>query len=173
MSTDPPSTDTERRARLALSFLANPGDAVLGAALRTTPAADILAAATGTDARGEAVLTSFAPEPALIRALGRWRGRLGDVPSTGRLAAWQERGLRLVIPGDDEWPPQLDDLGDVRPVVLWVRGAARLRQACAGSVAVVKFATLLSERREPGVVVPMPTFTPKFTTSLFAPIVIG
>src|SRR5688572_17221929 len=36
-------------------------------------------------------------------------------------------GGRLVCPGDDEWPPSLDDLGDRRPVALWVRGPVSLR----------------------------------------------
>ncbi len=53
-------------------------------------------------------------------------------------------GLRFVVPGDDEWPAQLDDLvfaeplqnrGGV-PLGLWVRGPARLDEL-AGSVAVV------------------------------------
>jgi DNA processing protein len=59
------------------------------------------------------------------------------VPSTARLAAWQQSGLRLVMPGDAEWPTQLDDLGDARPVLLWVRGTADLRFACLNSVAMV------------------------------------
>jgi hypothetical protein len=35
------SDDGERRARMALSFLAKPGDPVLGAALRTRTAAEL------------------------------------------------------------------------------------------------------------------------------------
>ena len=54
-----------------------------------------------------------------------------------RLAAWQESGLRLVMPGDAEWPTQLDDLGDARPLLLWLRGAADLRLACVHSVSMV------------------------------------
>jgi DNA processing protein len=45
--------------------------------------------------------------------------------------------LRVIVPGDAEWPTQLDDLGDTRPVVLWLRGAADLRLTCVNSVAVV------------------------------------
>ncbi len=62
---------------------------------------------------------------------------LGEIPSTARLAAWQDSGFRLIVPGDDEWPTQLDDLGDARPLVLWVRGTADLRLACVNSVAIV------------------------------------
>jgi DNA processing protein len=129
--------DAERRARVALSFLAQPGDPVLGAALRTTTAADLLAAVSGVDWEGQAVLSDQVPDPALARALARWRDRLAEVPSVARLAAWQQCGLRVIIPGDAEWPSQLDDLGDARPVVLWARGTADLRFPCLNSVSIV------------------------------------
>ncbi len=131
------SPDGERRARVALSFLAQPGDPVLGAALRSWTASELLALVTGADADGEATLTGRVLDPALGRAIGRWRVRLGEIPSTGRLAAWQDQGLQLVMPGDSEWPTQLDDLGDARPLVLWVRGDADLRLSCVQSVSIV------------------------------------
>jgi DNA processing protein len=131
------SPDGERRARVALSFLAKPGDPVLGAALRSRTASELLALVTGADADGEALLAGQAEDAALGRALPRWRDRLGEVPSVARLAAWQRGGLRLVLPGDAEWPTQLDDLGDARPLVLWVRGTADLRFACLNSVSMV------------------------------------
>jgi DNA processing protein len=53
------------------------------------------------------------------------------------LDAWRRDGIRLVVPGDAEWPGQLDILGDTRPWGLWVRGNADLRYACLRSVAVV------------------------------------
>jgi DNA processing protein len=131
------SSDGERRARVALSFLAKPGDQVLGAALRTRTASELLALVTGGDAAGEALLADGAEDAALHRAMQRWRDRLGEIPSTARLAAWQDSGLRLVIPGDGEWPTQLDDLGDARPLLLWLRGSADLRLTWVNSVAIV------------------------------------
>jgi DNA processing protein len=131
------SPDGERRARVALSFLAQPGDPVVGAALRTRSAAELLALVTGADADGHALLAAEAEDGALRRALPRWRERLSEIPSTGRLAAWQEVGMRLIMPGDAEWPTQLDDLGDGRPLLLWARGAADLRLSCVNSVAIV------------------------------------
>jgi DNA processing protein len=127
----------ERRALVALSFLADPGDPVLGAALRSMPAAEVLAATTGTDSNDEAMLSAVAPGPELSRAISRWRTRLSLVPPVARLAAWQESGLRLIVPGDPEWPSQLDDLGDARPLLLWLRGSADLRFSCLSSVAMV------------------------------------
>ena len=129
--------DGERRARVALSFLARPGDPVLGAALRTRTASDLLALVTGADADGAALLSAADEDAALDRAVRRWRDRLVEVPPQGRLAAWHDRGTRLIVPGDPGWPTQLDDLGDTRPLVLWLRGTADLRLTCLNSVSIV------------------------------------
>ncbi len=59
------------------------------------------------------------------------------LPTVARLAAWQDSGLRLIMPGDAEWPTQLDDLGDARPLLLWARGSADLRLTCVNSVSMV------------------------------------
>jgi DNA processing protein len=129
--------DGERRARVALSFLAQPGDAVLGAALRTRTATEVLALVTGADADGEALLAGEPADAELARALPRWRDRLGEIPTAARLAAWQDSGMRVIMPGDAEWPTQLDDLGDARPLLLWARGTADLRLTCVNSVSMV------------------------------------
>jgi DNA processing protein len=92
---------------------------------------------TGADADGEALLAGEAEDGALYRAVQRWRDRLGEIPSTARLASWQDSGLRIIMPGDAEWPTQLDDLGDTRPLLLWLRGTADLRLTCVNSVAIV------------------------------------
>jgi DNA processing protein len=75
--------------------------------------------------------------PALERALRRWAGRLGEAPAEPDLDAWRRAGIRLVCPGDAEWPSQLEVLGDARPWGLWVRGSGDLRYACLRSVSVV------------------------------------
>ena len=126
-----------RYARAALSFLAEPGDPVLGVLLRHCGPADALAAISSAGEPAVALAPACRALPGLDRAIGRWRAHLSEVPPAGRLAAWQDSGYRLVCPGDPEWPTQLDDLGDARPVLLWVRGAADLRFACLRSVAVV------------------------------------
>ena len=51
--------------------------------------------------------------------------------------AWLRDGIRLVCPGDAEWPSQLEALGDAQPCALWVRGGADLRFACLRSVSIV------------------------------------
>ncbi|MFI9822014.1 DNA-processing protein DprA [Streptomyces sp. NPDC052013] len=96
-----------------------------------------------------------------VRELGvrgvvrRLRGAMGPLPGVGRkrwdglvaraeravprddLAVAREAGVRFVAPGTAEWPRQLDDLGDARPLGLWVRGRADLRMWALRSVAVV------------------------------------
>jgi DNA processing protein len=127
----------ERLARVALSFLAEPGDPALGALLRSCRAEEILdAVSSGQDPRAALPAVDHGIR-GLGRAFDRWRARLGQVPSAALLAAWERDGMRLLCPGDTEWPTQLDALGDARPLVLWVRGSADLRYACLQSVSVV------------------------------------
>ncbi len=147
-------SDSERMARAVLSYLSDPGDATLGALLRRCPPADVVAAlAAGrhplawppgepaepcdigqSAARGRARESGI---PGLDRALQRWEARIGQAPTADRLAAWGRRGLRLICPGDHEWPTQLAALGDASPIALWLRGSADLRFACLRSVSVV------------------------------------
>jgi DNA recombination-mediator protein A len=129
--------EPERMARVQLSFLADPGDLVLGALLRESPAAEVVTAVTVGEGDGDGGLTDRRDIPGLGRAVARWRARLGQLPSPARLAAWERAGIRLVCPGEPEWPTQLDDLGDARPVVLWLRGSADLRYAGLRSVSMV------------------------------------
>jgi DNA processing protein len=166
--------EVERIARAALTWVAEPGDPVMGALLTICSPAEIVAALTegrmprrsavpgggGPPGSGGApggggppgvggaigsgcggVLWGEAAQPSgiprLDRALRRWSARLGEVPSEPELAAWWREGIRLVIPGDTEWPSQLDALGEARPWGLWVRGQADLRFACLRSVSVV------------------------------------
>ncbi|MGA2828361.1 MAG: DNA-processing protein DprA [Streptosporangiaceae bacterium] len=73
----------------------------------------------------------------LEHALGTWRNRLGGVPAEMDLARFHRDGIRLVCPGEPEWPTQLDVLGAARPYALWLRGEADLRYCCLRSVSVV------------------------------------
>jgi hypothetical protein len=57
--------------------------------------------ALNADADGD-VLLADQDEVCAEPTVQRWRDRLGEIPSTARLAAW----LRLVMPGDAECPPR-------------------------------------------------------------------
>ena len=70
----------------------------------------------------------------------RWNGmraRARVAEPDRDLAVAYEAGARFVVPGSTEWPGQLDDLGDARPIGLWVRGRPSLRMWALRSVAVV------------------------------------
>ncbi|QNE22789.1 DNA-protecting protein DprA [Kribbella qitaiheensis] len=75
----------------------------------------------------------------------RWAARLASTNPERDLERAQAVGGRFVIPGDDEWPEQIEVLAHAGqqarrggvPFGIWVRGEANLRQALAKSVAVV------------------------------------
>ena len=125
-----------RFARIALSFVAEPGDLTLGAMLRTSSPGEVFAAVCDGHPQ-EGAGESGRDSSGLARAIERWAARLGAVPTESRLASWGREGMRILCPGDPEWPTQLDVLGDARPLVLWVQGSADLRFACLRSVSVV------------------------------------
>jgi DNA processing protein len=126
----------ERLARAALTYLAEPGDPALGALLTIFEPAELLAAIQA-DTLPKGGKISEVSRPALSRALGRWRVRLPKLPADSGIAAARRAGIRLVCPGDAEWPDALDQLGQGRPYALWLRGHADLRFACSRSVSVV------------------------------------
>ncbi len=123
-------SETERLARVALNKLTEPGDprvAQLVAELGAVRLHDLLVHEQGSDSLSSEVVT-----------------RLGDLDPAAALDRAATLGLRYVIPGDDEWPHQLDDLMRAEllherggpPLGLWVKGPRRLDEL-AGSVAVV------------------------------------
>src|SRR5215470_5946655 len=146
--------DDHRYSRAVLSILTDPGDEVLSALLRSLSPREVLdlvfsdccdpGAALrpahqgdGDSADGESAGGRTVSRVAANRAVERWRARRSEVPQTARLELWEEAGFRIVCPGEAEWPTQLDDLGDARPVALWLSGTTNLRFASLHSVSVV------------------------------------
>jgi DNA processing protein len=140
----------EAYARAALTYLAEPTDRWLGQMLKIHGAAVTLDAIKSGQPLGAAGLADNAAAqgtgPGLPRgrareavksAMERWRTRLPELPSAEQVIAFRESGIRLVCPGDPEWPGQLADLGDDQPYALWLRGSADLRFSCLRSVAIV------------------------------------
>ncbi|QDN80772.1 DNA-protecting protein DprA [Streptomyces sp. S1A1-7] len=122
------SQEDERLQRAFLARVIEPGDEVCGRWLRAVGAAEAVRrlVAGGEQARG---VTDK-----------RWAGlraRAERADPERDLAVAREAGTRFVCPGDPEWPAQLDDLGDTRPIGLWVRGRPSLRIWALRSVAVV------------------------------------
>jgi DNA processing protein len=134
-----PPPDPQAVARAALTYLAEPGDPALSALLEICEPAEVLAAikADMLPGIGPGCGDRPASRKALERALACWRARLPGLPGDSGLASAYREGIRLVCPGDPEWPAGLDELGQARPYALWLRGSADLRVGCLRSVAMV------------------------------------
>ncbi len=126
-----PVLEPERVARAALTRVLEPGDERAGAWLRQVGPVGLLRALRVADGTAEKL-----PGMTAVRLEG-CRLRAAAAEPERDLAAVAALGGRLVCPGDREWPSQLDDLGDARPVGLWVRGRPDLRLWALRSVAVV------------------------------------
>jgi DNA processing protein len=113
----------EARARVALSRLAEPGDVALGRRV----------AAEGAPA----VLRRIETGSLDSARLSHYRARLDRLDVDLDLEVAARSGIRLLIPGDDEWPASLGDLGPAEPLVLWVSGEVGLAATTGRSVAVV------------------------------------
>ncbi|GAA4802546.1 DNA-processing protein DprA [Nocardioides caeni] len=125
----PPSHE-ERLARATISMVAEPGD--------------VRSLALTQEIGGIRFLEVLREHPDLRSQFAAAAGRLAEVEPERELARAEARGIRFVVPGDAEWPCQLDDLAGAGslhergavPVGLWVRGPVRL-DGLAGAVAVV------------------------------------
>ncbi|MFF8293038.1 DNA-processing protein DprA [Streptomyces sp. NPDC016309] len=124
-------TERERRARAALTRVVEPGDEHGGRWLRELGPVELLRRLTTVPYDDEAL------GGASEQRIQGFRARAARAEPERDLAAVEAVGGRFVVPGDAEWPSQLDDLGDGRPVGLWVRGGPDLRHWALRSVAVV------------------------------------
>ena len=117
-------------ARVALSLLAEPGDADIGG----------LVQGYGAEQAAEMIRTNTPPPEIPARAwkagLARWTPRVAVLASHDQRERARRAGARLVIPGDDNWPHTVDDLGVHAPLLLWVLGDSTLL-ASTQSVALV------------------------------------
>ena len=133
--------EADRMARVALTWLAEPGNRVVWQ----------LVQAHGADATLARLIDGDIPEAALRTAIAT-RSGWGDPRRVAEVAMGRARrlGARVVVPSDTEWPTGVESLAtleldvagrinrDVRPpLCLWVRGARPLGDAFERSVAIV------------------------------------
>ncbi|MFD3512214.1 DNA-processing protein DprA [Streptomyces sp. NPDC058657] len=125
-------SEAERLARAALTGIIEPGDETGGRWLREYGPVELLRRLTAPAPGAADALSGVS-----AKRLAGVRNRAAGADGARYLAAAAAVAGRLVCPGDEEWPSQLDDLGDARPVALWVRGRPSLRIWALRSVAVV------------------------------------
>ncbi|GAA1623911.1 DNA-processing protein DprA [Nonomuraea maheshkhaliensis] len=123
-------------ARLILLRISTPGDTGMGQLVhRLTPTGVVEALRSGDN------LDAFRPEgkPTAdwAQACQRWRTALAKANPEADLEAGQKLEADLVIPGDPDWPAQMNDLGAAAPHALWVRGEANVAPAFDRSIAIV------------------------------------
>jgi DNA processing protein len=121
-------SDTGLLDRVFLARVAEPGDETAGRWVRERGLHEV------------AARLRAGGQPLPGAGAKRWAGllaRAAQADPRADLAAAREAGARFVCPGDTEWPTQLDDLGDARPLGLWVRGLPSLRMWALRAVAVV------------------------------------
>ena len=114
----------ERTARVILAVASEPADEVTGRMVRAWGAAGAVARAAGAVARAAGAEVPAGPDG------DTWQRRLGPRLDPGQiarvLADTERHGLRVLIPGDADWPAAVDVLGDRAPLVLWAKGDTNL-----------------------------------------------
>lgn len=124
-------SEEERLARVVLSRLGEPGDPRLTHLVHELGASTVLAS-----------LRNQVGDKELGADLAE---RIASVAPAQELERASARGIRFVVPGDDEWPGCLDDLAHAPglherggvPVGVWCRGPLRLDEVAERAVAVV------------------------------------
>lgn len=136
-----PSSDEDRAARVALTWLAEPGNHTVWSLVQQH----------GAPATLQQLLRGDLPESALKDSVQAKTGRVDPQRiAAAALHQAQRLGVRVVVPANDEWPTQINALATLEldapgrvtqnvrpPLCLWVRGAWPLRETLDRSVAVV------------------------------------
>jgi DNA processing protein len=109
----------ERSAQIALACLVEPGEPRIADQVAEHGANAVLARVLARSASARPAAGRVDPQ---------------DVPAM--LAAMSAAGVRVLVPGDPEFPSQVLDLGEP-PLALWVRGPLDLRAAALRSASIV------------------------------------
>jgi len=110
----------ERSARTVLSLVAAPNDPSTGRLLGQVGAVELLRLA---DADG--TVPGLDQIAAAVWREGLHTASTADTLAT-QMATFERQGLRILIPGEKDWPVSLNDLGARTPYALWTRGETAL-----------------------------------------------
>lgn len=115
--------EEERLARVALSRVVEPGDERVGRLVAGSSAAEVWAALLAKDLR--------------VTGVDGYQLRLPEADPHRDLERAEAAGIRVVVPGDPEWPGGLDGFGAKAPLLLWVKGEPDLAALTERSLAIV------------------------------------
>ncbi len=133
----------ERFARAAWTTIAEPGDrdaGVLMDAIGPVTALERVVSGIEADELAAELTDVSALEVSpdhWTDALKRWQPRAATAPAMLALRQAARFGMRMLVPGDDEWPAQLGELQAHAPFALWVRGNAGCLASLERSIALV------------------------------------
>jgi len=133
----------ERFARAAWTTIAEPGDrdaGVLMEALGPPEALERLTNGVEADDLAAELADTAATEVTADQwtdALKRWRPRAGSAATLLALRQAARFGMRMLVPGDADWPAQMGDLEAHAPFALWVRGDPARLASLERSIALV------------------------------------
>lgn len=135
----------ERFARAVWSGVTEPGDAIAGylvSALGAGRALGALVERRDPDDVLDAVFDAVGEQGELGArdvqlAFDRWSPRLDSSASLAALRQAGRIGVRLLVPGEPEWPAGVDDLRLHAPLALWARGRVEALGALERSFALV------------------------------------
>lgn len=103
-------TSDERRARIALACMTEPGDAVTGGMVRKVGAVETVGLLDS-----QAALPGLSPVEA-----GLWRKRLTALANGSMIRSVMDgtdaRQFDVLMPGDEAWPAGIGSLGDRAPL---------------------------------------------------------
>ncbi|GAA0550343.1 DNA-processing protein DprA [Paractinoplanes ferrugineus] len=136
-----PGSEADRAARVALTWLAEPGNRMVWSMVQSYGAPETV----------DRLMKGYFPDGAVQASV---LSRMGDFDPHRMAEATLERaarlGARIVVPADDEWPSRVDSLSileldtpgkvnqDVRPpLCIWIRGALPLGPTLDRSVSIV------------------------------------
>lgn len=127
--------DGERWARITWSLLAEPDDALAHAVCTQLGPVAALDAVRAGDSGALVDSCGGTAGRRIAEGMARWSARLAQVRPEEVLEQANGTGMRVLVPGDEEWPQALDDLGPGAPHCLWVHGPGSL-PALSGARAV-------------------------------------
>jgi DNA processing protein len=120
-------------ARIVWSVLAEPGDGAAGALIAELgPASALVRALEGSGADAAGV-----DRAALSAGRARWIPRAEREAVDAAVASARRAEVRVIVPGDPQWPARIDDLGVHAPTLLWARGDPKGLAADVPAVAIV------------------------------------